>query len=127
MSTPVWQETFEPEYFRSVTPSVTSAQGGGLLLAIQECVNGTGGCEQSFLLDRGSSWRPLKLAFLDSVEHRYPGAVQRKFRVNPRTLTAEVFLYADTDANCCPSRSAVVSLRLRGDTLEAKTIRIKRL
>lgn len=121
--TPVWQETYEPEYFRSVTPSVTSVDVGVLLLAIQECVNGTGGCEQSFLLDRGRGWRPVKLAFLDSVEQRYPGAAQRTFRVNPRTLTAEVFLYANTDANCCPSRSAVVTLRLRGDALEAKTIR----
>jgi hypothetical protein len=123
---PVWQEIYEPEFFASVSPSVTSEPGGSLLLAIRECVNGTAGCEQSFLVNRGTSWRPVKLTFLDSVKRRYPGAIRSSFRVDPRNLSAEVWLYSDADANCCPSRSVVVSLRLRGDALVAKTIRLPR-
>jgi len=120
------QHIYEPEFLRSVTPLVTGVEGGGLLLAVQECVNGTGGCEQSFLVNRGGGWGRVKLTFLDSVERRYPGAVHRTFRVNPQTLRAEVWLYSKTDPNCCPSRSALASLRLRGNALEAKTIRLKR-
>ena len=47
--TPVWHYRFEPEELRSVTPQVVAASGG-VLVSIDECVNGTGGCSQSFLL-----------------------------------------------------------------------------
>jgi hypothetical protein len=70
--TPVWHEVYEPEIQRSVMPSVTRVQPGTDLLAIQECLNGTGGCGESFLIDRGTGWRPVRLTFLDSVERRYP-------------------------------------------------------
>jgi hypothetical protein len=95
-----------------------------MLLAIQECLNGTGGCEESFALNRRGSWRGLRLAFLDSLERQYPGAVRHGFHVNPRTLTAVVGIYSDGDRNCCPSRSAVILLRIRADALEMKAIRI---
>jgi hypothetical protein len=123
--TPVWHEVYEPEIQRSVMPSVTRVQPGTDLLAIQECLNGTGGCGESFLIDRGTGWRPVRLTFLDSVERRYPSGIRHGFHVDPRTLTAVTQIYSDTDPNCCPSRSAVIQLQLKGDTLGMKSIRVK--
>ena len=120
--TPVWHEVYEPEFLRSVTTSVTAVNGRGSLLTVQECVNGTGGCQQSFMLDVGGEWHPVKLTFLQSVGRRYPDADHIAFHVNPRTLSAEVWLYSEKDPNCCPSRSVTLSLRLRGEAMEAKTI-----
>lgn len=68
--TPVWHERFQAETLRSVTATVTPLQKGGMLLAIQECLNGTGGCDESFALNRGDRWRALRLAFLDSCAQR---------------------------------------------------------
>src|SRR5262249_23769915 len=48
----VWHYRFEPEMLRSVTPEIASVNGA-VLVAIDECVNGTGGCSQSFLLRSG--------------------------------------------------------------------------
>jgi pimeloyl-ACP methyl ester carboxylesterase len=122
--TPVWHERYEPDVLRSVTASATALQTGGILLAVRECLNGTGGCDESFAVNRRDSWRALRLSFLDSLERRYPGAVRHGFRVNPRTLTADVAIYSDGDPNCCPSRVALIQLRLRGDAFEMKAIRI---
>lgn len=121
---PVWHYRFEPEELRSVTPQV-AAGGGGVLVSIDECVNGTGGCSQSFFTYRGGRWRAVRMSFLDALQHRFPGAINHGSHVDPRTLRASAAVYSDSDANCCPSRVAEMRLRLRGDALEIIELRIR--
>lgn len=124
--TPVWHYRYEPEMLASATPEVAPAPGGAVLLSIRECVNGTGGCGQSFaLLNRGSP-TTVRLAFLDSLSRRFPGGIQHGFQVNVRTLRGSVALYSPGDANCCPSTIGDFSLRLRGNTLELATLKLRR-
>ncbi len=122
--TPVWHYRFEPEELRSVTPQVVAADGG-VLASIDECVNGTGGCSQSFLLWRGGAWNSVRLSFLDSLTRRFPGAINHGYHVDVRTLRASAAVYSADDANCCPSRVAEMRLRLRGDALEIIELRIR--
>ena len=121
---PVWHYRFEPAELRSVTPEAVTA-GGGVLVSIDQCVNGTGGCGQNFFTYRGGRWRVVRLSFLDSLEHRFPGAINHGSHVDPRTLRADAAVYSDNDANCCPSRVAEMRLRLRGDALEIVALRVR--
>ena len=125
--TPVWHERSEADAMYSTTPTVAPAPGGGggALVAIEECVNGTGGCSQNIMLYRGDSLHAVRLAFIDSLEHRFPGSIQHGFHVDVRTLAADAAIYSDGDANCCPSRTAIMTLRLRGDALEIATLRLE--
>jgi hypothetical protein len=121
---PVWHYRFEPEELRSVTPQVV-ATTGGVLVSIDECVNGTGGCGQSFFTYRSGRWRVVRLSFLDSLNRRFPGAINHGSHVDPLTLHASAAVYSREDANCCPSRVAEMRLRLRADALEIIELRIR--
>lgn len=121
----MWHYRFEPEVLASVTPEVAATENGSVLVAIDECVNGTGGCSQSFLLERGGGWRAVRPAFLDSLNHRYPGAIAHGYHVDVRTLRANAAVYAASDANCCPSRVAKMRLRLRDGKLEIIELRVR--
>ncbi len=125
MLVPVWHYRFESDLLRSVTPEVAATADEGALFAVDECVNGTGGCGQAFFAYRAGKWRAIKTAFLDSLNRRYPGAVAHGFHVNVHTLAADAALYSAGDANCCPSRSAEMQLRLRGDALEIVSLRAR--
>jgi hypothetical protein len=88
-------------------------------------VNGTGGCGQSFFTYRDGRWRVVRLSFLDSLNHRFPGAINHGSHVDPRTLRASAAVYSREDANCCASRVAEMRLRLRDDALEIIELRIR--
>jgi hypothetical protein len=122
--TPVWHYRFEPAELRSVTPQVVAA-GGGVLVSIDECLNGTGGCGQRFFTYRGDRWRVVRLTFLDSLNRRFPGSINHGSHVDPRTLRANAAVYSREDANCCPSRIAEMRLRLRGDALEIVQLSVR--
>lgn len=122
--TPVWHYRFEPEELASVTPDVVPADGGALL-TVQECVNGTGGCGQSFFLERGGRWHVVRMAFLDTLNRRYPGAILHGFHVNVHTMRASAAVYSRGDANCCPSRVAEMRVRLRGESLELVELHVR--
>ena len=124
--TPVWHYRFEPEMLASVTPRVVSVVGG-TLVGIDECVNGTGGCAQNFLLHRGGTWTVVRLAFLDSLNRRFPNAINHGYHVDLKTLEATAAVYSPEDANCCPSREAEMQLRLRESSLEIVRLRMRRL
>lgn len=123
---PVWHYRYEPEMLPSVTPEVVSVAGKLALLAIQECVNGTGGCTQSFATYTRSSARPVKLTFLDSLNRRFPGGIWHGFHVDVRTMRGSVALYSPSDANCCPSTIGEFSVRLKNNALELTTLRLRR-
>jgi hypothetical protein len=123
---PVWHYRYEAEMLRSVVPQVAPVAAGALLLSIEECANGTGGCAQSFaLLDHGSQ-TVVRLTFLDSLNRRFPGGIRHGFQVDVRTLRGSLGLYYDKDANCCPSRIAEFSLRLRGTSLALASLELRR-
>jgi hypothetical protein len=122
--TAVWHFRFEPEMLRSVSPEI-AAVDGGVLIAIDACVNGTGGCSQSFLLRRDGKWSNVRLFFLDSLTHRFPDAINHGYHVDLRTMRGDAAVYSPGDANCCPSRSAEMRLRLRGDALEIVELRVR--
>lgn len=113
---PVWYYRFEPEILRSVTPEIVSVNGGDALVGIDECLNGTGGCAQNFFLRNSGSWRVVRLAFLDSLNRHFPGAIKHGYHVDVRTLRATTAVYSPTDANGCASR--VAEMRLRNEALE---------
>jgi len=124
--TPIWHYRYEAELLRSVTPEVAPAAGGSVLLAIDECVNGTGGCSQSFAIFKNGSPKVVRLAFLDSLNRRFPGGVLHGFHVDVRTLRGSVAVYSGNDPNCCPSRIGEFSMRLRGDALELVKLTLRR-
>jgi hypothetical protein len=120
---PVWHYRFEADVLRSVTPEVAKTADGATLVAIEECLNGTGGCFQSFLLERGGRWRDVRMAFLDSLNRRYPSAIRHGYRIDIRTMRGTAPIYSPQDPNCCPSRTAEMRLRLRNGALEIVSIR----
>ena len=122
----VWHYRYEAAMLRSVTPEVAPVPGGGVLLSIDECVSGTGGCSQSFAVLNRDSPKVVRLAFLDSLERRFPGAIRHGFHVDLRTLRGSLALYSGNDPNCCPSRIGQFSLRLRGTSLELVTLELRR-
>jgi hypothetical protein len=123
---PFWHYRYEREILRSVTPQVATMAGRAVLLAIDECVNGTGGCSQSFALMTNGSPQVVKLAFLDSLNRQFPDAIRHGFHVDMRTLRGSAAVYSGNDANCCPSRIAEFSLRLRRASLELGSMRLRR-
>ena len=76
-------------------------------------------------LRRGGAWRNVRLSFLDSLNRRFPGAINHGYHVDVRTLRASAAVYSADDANCCPSRVAEMRLRLRADALEIIELRIR--
>jgi hypothetical protein len=121
---PLWHYRFEPEMLASVTPEIASVNNA-VLIAIDACVNGTGGCSQSFLLRRGGTWSTVRLSFLDSLNRRFPAAINHGYHVDVRTLRGDAAVYSPNDANCCPSRVAEMRLRLRGNALEIVELRVR--
>jgi len=123
--TPVWHHRYDPHETRSKIPEVVPVSGQGALVAIDDCINGTGGCGQEFLVYRDNKWRQIRTAFLDSLDRRYPGAVRHGFHMDVHTFRARAALYADGDANCCPSRFATMTIRLRGEALELVGLQVR--
>lgn len=121
---PVWHEWVDTTKIRSVVPEVANAPDGGALVALDECVNGTGGCTQRFLLRRGGSartttkwhgggaWRELRPVFRDSLARRFPDARRSGFHVDPRTLRVMVMPRGED------APRTVARLRIRDDALE---------
>jgi hypothetical protein len=60
----------------------------------------------------------VRLVFLDSLNSRYPGAINHGYHVDIRTMRGDAAVYSPADPNCCPSRVAEMRLRLRGNALE---------
>ena len=117
---PVWHARFETgDYaiWRSITPEVAPARGG-TLLSVMQCVNGTGGCSQEFLLRHPDGrWFPLRQAWLDQLPRGFQGRIRHGVRIEPKTLRGEAGFYGDSDPNCCASQDLIVYLTVRGDSL----------
>jgi hypothetical protein len=117
---PVWHQRFETggyAIWRSVTPELAAARGG-TLLSVMQCVNGTGGCGQEFLLRHPDGrWFPVWQAWLDQLPPGFQGRIRHGVRIDPKTLRGEAGFYGDRDPNCCPSENLIVYLTVRSDSL----------
>jgi hypothetical protein len=117
---PVWHERFETgrhALWRSVTPEIAKF-GAAILLSIQHCVNGTGGCSQDFLRrSQSGKWSSVRQVWVDQLPGDLTGRVQHGMRIDVRELRGEGGLYGSRDPNCCPSELLRVQLGLRGDSL----------
>jgi hypothetical protein len=117
---PVWHERFETgrhALWRSVTPEIAKI-GGSVLLSIQHCVNGTGGCSQDFLRrSLRRQWTSVRQAWIDQLPRALAGRIDHGMRISVRDLRGEGGLYGPRDPNCCPSELLRVQLELRGDSL----------
>lgn len=117
---PVWHERFETgkhALWRSVTPELAKF-GANILLSIQHCVNGTGGCSQDFLRrSPKGQWTSVRQVWLDQLPHDLAVRIEHGMRIDVRDLHGEGGLYRARDPNCCPSELLRVELRLRGDSL----------
>jgi hypothetical protein len=117
---PMWHGRFETgvhAIWRSVTPELAPARGG-TLLSVMQCVNGTGGCGQEFLLRYPDGrWFPVWQAWLARLPRGFEGRIRHGVRIDPKTLRGEAGFYGDRDPNCCPSQNLIVHLTVRGDSL----------
>ena len=117
---PVWHERFETgshALWRSVTPEIAKF-GTDILLSIQHCVNGTGGCSQDFLRRSPSGqWTSVRQVWVDQLPRGIAGRINHGVNIDVQDLRGEGGLYGPRDPNCCPSELLRVQLRLRGDSL----------
>jgi hypothetical protein len=95
---PVWHARFDSgEYgiYRSVTPEVASTTQGSILLSVQSCVNGTGGCSQEFLQRRPDGrWTNVRQAWLGQLPAGFSERILHGVRIEPSTLKGEAVFTA---------------------------------
>lgn len=126
---PVWHARFEQGPYailRSITPSVAPTGDAGVLLSVQNCVNGTGGCAQEFLQRlQGGAWRPIWQTWYEELPNGGKDRIWHGAQIDPRTLRGDAGFYQPKDANCCPSERLDVQLGLQGDHLFLKSWQVK--
>jgi hypothetical protein len=122
---PEWTASYGPDFIAEVDLLTAPATGGGVLLSVLECVNGTGGCRQHFILRRARRWRPVREPWFRHLPASMQGRFWKGTYVDPVTLRGRGSLYADRDANCCPSRQVTFSLALHGDSLVLRDYRVR--
>jgi hypothetical protein len=117
---PIWHariETGDRGVWRSVTPELAS-RGSNVLLSVQHCVNGTGGCSQEFLSrSTAGRWSAVWQRWMDQLPHGLAGRILHGVRIDVRTLEGEAGFYGSHDPNCCPSETLRIVLALQGDSL----------
>ena len=118
----VWQMRYEIGSYgilRSITPQVAGARiaPDAVLLRVEACVNGTGGCGQDFLYFRRGAWVAVDEAWWRQLPSDIRSRVLHGIQIDARTLRAEGGLYRPGDPNCCPSDVLTAQLQLVGDSL----------
>lgn len=121
---PVYMAMYGPRFIASVHLKTARAPGGGVLLSVLECVNGTGGCGQDFMLRRGGRWRQVREPWFRQLPASVRQGFMRGSYIDPATLEGGAGLFSEGDGNCCPSRGLDVRVRLRGDSLVLRDYRI---
>jgi hypothetical protein len=122
---PVWMWMYGPDFIASVHLKTAPAPGGGVLLSVLACVNGTAGCNsQSFMLRRGGRWRRVRETWFRQLPASVRQGFMRGSYIDPATLEGRAGLFSERDGNCCPSRGIDIRVRLRGDSLVLRDYRI---
>jgi hypothetical protein len=122
---PEWTASYGPDFIAEVHLLTAPAAGGGVLLSVQECVNGTGGCRQHFILRRAGRWRPVREPWFRQLPASMRGRFWKGTYVDPVTLRGSGGLYANEDGNCCPSREVDITLALQGSSLVLRNYRVR--
>jgi hypothetical protein len=89
----------------------------GLVLAVDLCLNGTGGCYSQMLEEyAGDHWAVVDQAYLDELARRAPEGytLHKGGHLDLETLTGEQPIATRDDANCCPSGLIRFSVWLNG-------------
>lgn len=123
-----WRAEWHGWVERAFTWDLTTAMAplaDGALFSFVTCVNGTGGCQQHFLLRRSARWIAPREAYYDQLIDRFGRMFWKGIRVDVRTLRGTVALYAEGDPNCCPSRVLDLALHLDGNALDVATYRVR--
>jgi len=117
---PIWHariETGGHGVWSSVTPELAERESA-ILLSVQHCVNGTGGCSQEFLRrSAAGGWTPVWQAWIHQLPPDMAGRILHGVRIDVHTLRGEAGFYGPRDPNCCPAEMLRVVLALRGDSL----------
>jgi hypothetical protein len=120
---------YRPEELRSVRLVLKALRppdaNTDALIAVDECVNGTGGCAQTFMSYRDGHGKGVVRQFEDSLRQRFPGAINHGYHVDLASMRFEASVFSPRDANCCPSHVAVGAVTFRGDTLRLASLRLR--
>lgn len=122
---PEWRARHSTHYIASMHPETGPTEDGGVLMGVQACSSGTGGCQQHFLVKRrGGRWRPVREAWIRQLPASMRGRFWKGTYVNPMTLQGSASLYSRGDGNCCPSNRLYFRVLLRGDSLVLRDYRV---
>jgi hypothetical protein len=109
-----WQSWVDRRITRDLIPTM-APRASGALFSILSCVNGTGGCQQHFVLRATGAWVAVTEPYYADLARRFgPNPFWKGVVVDVRTLRGTVGLYSNRDSNCCPSRQLHLTLALRG-------------
>jgi len=103
-----------------ITAALYSAPSAG-----NSCVNGTGGCSQSYMRGRGGKWTAVVETFWRQIPPIKDGRIGKGMGVDVGSLTGSYGVYGEADGNCCPSREILLELEQRGDSLVLKKYRVR--
>lgn len=124
---PVWHDATE-RTFEYIRGGRIAEHGGAEILAVQYCLNGTGGCYDNLLLRREDNWRFLRRdSTWGSVYAQLPAGYQihKSPGIDVENLTWEQHLAGPHDANCCPSGRLFLELGLVDSLLTVKKARLE--
>jgi hypothetical protein len=122
-----WTGIVDQSMTRSIAPTLANRPDGSALVSIMSCVNGTGGCSQSYLRRHRGQWTEVVEAFWKQIPRIKDGEIGKGRGIDIRSLTGSYGLYGRRDANCCASREIVLELAQHGDSLILKTYHLRTL
>jgi hypothetical protein len=95
------------ETYSFLRPLTIHYVGDLRIVEIRECLNGTGGCGQEFLVWRSGKVLEIPNSIRKQVEQRLPTGYHtaKSPEIDIDTLTGRGGVWLDSDPNCCPSAS----------------------
>lgn len=113
----VWRLPVDLRFERLATGAIAQL-GSATVIAYAVCMQGTGGCEERFLMYDGG-WTLLAQPFVDRLAALAPEgwSLHKGRHVDLASLTGVQPLAGPEDPNCCPSGSIRFSLALEGASL----------
>lgn len=97
------------------------------LIAVQYCLNGTGGCADRLFINEDDSWRPLERdSTWAAVARQFPGGYRahKSPAIDIVNLMWEQHLAGPNDANCCPSGRAFLELDVVDGKLSIRNAKV---
>lgn len=123
---PIWSDFVNTELATIDGANVIDTPNGAFL-DVRYCWNGTGGCVQLTLIERGGKWARLRRDSTWAAVYEKLPTGYRPAKSEPidfRALRWTQSLAAPGDANCCPSGYILFTLDVRDDLLTVKDYRI---